>query len=43
MVKCKVPTCTYDTEADIKKTSKVGEHLQMLGFHVGAVHPMQVP
>ena len=43
MVKCKVPTCTYDTEADIEKTSKVGEHLQRLGFHVGAVHPMQVP
>ena len=38
-MKCKVPTCTYDTEEDIDKTSSTGEHLQLLGFHVEAVHP----
>ena len=38
-MKCKVPTCTYDTEEDIDKTSSTGEHLQLLGFHMEDVHP----
>ena len=42
-MKCKVPTCTYDTEEDIAKTSSTGEHLQLLGFHVDAVHPKPGP
>ena len=34
-MKCKVP----DTEEDIASLSATGEHLQLLGFHVEAVHP----
>ena len=38
-MKCKVPGCPYDTEEDIAGISATGEHLQLLGFHVEAVHP----
>ena len=34
-MKCKVP----DTEEDIASLSATGVHLQLLGFHVEAVHP----
>ena len=42
-MKCKVLGCKYDTEEDIEKTAKTGEHLQLLGFHVDAVHPKPEP
>ena len=42
-MKCKVPACTYNTEEDIDKSAKTGEHLQLLGFHVEAIHPKPVP
>ena len=38
-IKCKVPTCTFNTVDEIDETSKVGAHLILLGFHVDAVHP----
>jgi hypothetical protein len=38
-MKCKVPTCTYDTVDDIDETSKVEAHRRLLGFHVDAIHP----
>ena len=41
MVKCKVPTCTYDTEEDIDELSAMSEHLMLLGFHREDVHPKQ--
>ena len=36
---CTVPTCTYDTEEDIEKTSALGNHLTLFGFHRDDVHP----
>ena len=38
-MKCKVPTCTFNTVDEIDETSKVGAHLILLGFQVDAVHP----
>ena len=43
MLKCMVPTYTYDTEEDIDELSATGEHLTLLGFHVDAVHPKPPP
>ena len=36
---CTVTTCTYDTEEDIEKTSALGNHLTLFGFHRDDVHP----
>ena len=42
-MKCKMPTCTFNTVDEIDETSKVGAHLILLGFHVDAVHPKPEP
>ena len=42
-MKCKMPTCTFNTVDEIDETSKVGAHLSLLGFHVDAIHPKSAP
>ena len=42
-MKCKVPTCTFNTVDEIDETSNVGAHLSLLGFHVEVIHPKPAP
>ena len=42
-MKCQVPQCPYNTGEDIAKTSKSGEHIQLLGIHMDTVHPKPPP